>query len=58
MVGSIVDVLPVAQSTTSQHLKILKDSGWITGTIDGHSTCYCLNEENIAWYKDRVQEMF
>lgn len=45
--GEIVDVLPLAQSTVSQHLKILRDAGWITGAIDGPRTCYALNREVI-----------
>lgn len=41
--GEIVEGLPLAQSTVSQHLKELKDSGLITGEIDGLKSCYCLN---------------
>lgn len=40
--GEIVDALPLAQSTVSQHLKVLKEAGWITGIIDGPRTCYSL----------------
>jgi ArsR family transcriptional regulator len=40
--GDIVDELPVAQSTVSQHLKKLKEAGWIQGEIEGPKTCYCL----------------
>ncbi len=43
--GSITDHLPVAASTASQHLKILKESGVITGTVDGPHRCYCINKE-------------
>lgn len=43
MCGDIVDHLDLAQSTTSQHLKMLKDSGIIQGTIDGSRVCYCVN---------------
>lgn len=46
--GDLVDELPVAQSTVSQHLKILKDAGLIVGTIDGPRTCYSLNGSAIA----------
>lgn len=45
--GEIVDVLPLAQSTVSQHLKILKDAGWISGAVDGPRTCYTLNREGL-----------
>jgi ArsR family transcriptional regulator len=41
--GEIVDVLPLAQSTVSQHLKELQQSGIIQGTIDGLTSCYCIN---------------
>ena len=41
--GEIVDVLPLAQSTVSQHLKELKNAGLITGETDGPKSCYCIN---------------
>jgi DNA-binding transcriptional ArsR family regulator len=41
--GEIVDVLPLAQATVSQHLKVLKDAGLLQGTIDGPRSCYCLD---------------
>ncbi len=41
--GEIVEVLPLAQATVSQHLKALKDAGLIQGTIDGSKSCYCIN---------------
>ncbi len=40
--GDIVDELPLAQSTVSQHLKILKDAGLIRGDVDGPRVCYCI----------------
>jgi ArsR family transcriptional regulator, arsenate/arsenite/antimonite-responsive transcriptional repressor len=45
--GEIVDLLPLARSTVSQHLKVLKDAGWITGAIDGPPTCDALNRDAI-----------
>lgn len=45
MCGDIVDVLPLSQSTVSQHLRELKNAGLIKGTIDGTSVCYCLDEK-------------
>ena len=56
--GDIVVFLPIAQATVSQHLKVLRDAGWITGTTQGPATSYCLNEEAIAWFRDRVGEIF
>lgn len=41
--GEIVEVLPLAQSTVSQHLKELKTAGLIDGTLDGPRSCYCIN---------------
>ena len=41
--GDIVEQLPLAQSTVSQHLKILKEAGLIQGKISGPKTCYCIN---------------
>ncbi len=45
--GEIVEILPLAQSTVSQHLKELKDAGLIKGEIDGVKSCYCINWQNI-----------
>lgn len=46
--GDLTEVLPLAQSTISQHLKVLKETGLITGTISGVRVCYCLNPEGIS----------
>ncbi len=43
--GDLVDVLPLAQATVSQHLKELKAVGLIKGEIEGTSVCYCINEQ-------------
>ncbi|MBZ0287655.1 MAG: metalloregulator ArsR/SmtB family transcription factor [Anaerolineae bacterium] len=56
--GDIVEVLPLAQATVSQHLKVLRDSGLVCGTIEGPATCYCLCEETVAWFKARVGKLF
>lgn len=40
--GDIVEELPLAQSTVSQHLKVLKDAGLIRGEVDGPRVCYCV----------------
>jgi predicted transcriptional regulator len=56
--GDIVEFLPIAQATTSQHLKVLREAGWIEGTINGPATSYCLHEENIGWFRERVGEIF
>ncbi|HTL09327.1 MAG TPA: metalloregulator ArsR/SmtB family transcription factor [Chitinophagaceae bacterium] len=41
--GEIVEVLPLAQSTVSQHLKELKNAGLINGSVEGPKSCYCIN---------------
>lgn len=56
--GDIVDFLPIAQATVSQHLKVLREAGWIDGTVQGPATSYCLHEENIGWFKDKVGDIF
>jgi len=45
--GDIVDALPLAQPTISQHLKELKNAGLIKGNIEGTAICYCINQETI-----------
>lgn len=46
--GEIVDDLPLAQSTVSQHLRVLKEAGLVQGTIHGRRTCYCLDPEGLG----------
>lgn len=46
--GEIVDELPLAQSTVSQHLRQLKEAGLIRGEVDGPRVCYCIDEGAIA----------
>ena len=46
--GDIVNELPLAQPTVSQHLKELKNANIIKGTIEGTAICYCVNPETIA----------
>src|SRR3989339_1952533 len=41
--GQIVETLPLAQSTVSQHLKNLKEAGLIKGEVEGLCTCYCID---------------
>ena len=45
--GDIVNELPLAQPTVSQHLKELKNAGIIKGSIEGNSICYCIDEKTI-----------
>jgi ArsR family transcriptional regulator len=45
--GEIVDQMPLAQSTVSQHLKILKQSGLVQGEVDGPKVCYCVDRSRL-----------
>jgi len=56
--GDIVAFLPLAQATVSQHLKVLKETGWIIGITHGPATCYCLHDRNITWFRQKVGEIF
>ncbi len=47
--GDIVNELPLAQPTVSQHLKELKNAGIIKGSVDGNAICYCIDDE--VWHK-------
>jgi ArsR family transcriptional regulator len=49
--GDIVDELPLAQSTVSQHLKVLKDAGLIRGDVDGPRVCYCIEQRALRRLK-------
>jgi ArsR family transcriptional regulator len=56
--GEIVEVMPLAQSTVSQHLKELKDAGLIKGEIEGPRSCYCLHYENLKEMAGLLQGFF
>lgn len=49
--SDIVDELPLAQSTISQHLKELKNAGLIQGAIEGTSICYCIDDKAFSVLK-------
>ncbi|HEX5036654.1 MAG TPA: metalloregulator ArsR/SmtB family transcription factor [bacterium] len=49
--GEIVDELPLAQSTISQHLKVLKEAGLVRGEIAGPSVCYCIDKKRLKRLK-------
>lgn len=52
--GDIVNELPLAQPTVSQHLKELKNAGLIKGSIEGNAICYCIDEKAI----EKLQSYF
>ena len=51
----IVESTPLAQSTVSQHLKVLREAGLIRGEVEGPATCYCLDAEGIRWLKEKIE---
>ena len=57
--GDVVSALPIAQATVSQHLKVLRDAGWIIiGTTDGPATCYELDERTVRWFREITGVVF
>jgi ArsR family transcriptional regulator, arsenate/arsenite/antimonite-responsive transcriptional repressor len=52
--GDIVDELPLAQSTVSQHLKVLKDAGLVRGEIDGPRIGYCIEPRTMRRLKSLI----
>jgi DNA-binding transcriptional ArsR family regulator len=56
--GEIVDVLPLAQSTVSQHLKELKNAGLINGVVDGPRSCYCINWKAFEKFNEEFSFLF
>lgn len=55
--GEIVEVLPLAQSTVSGHLKVLKAAGLVQGEVDGPRTCYCLSPLALKRFRDLLGEI-
>ena len=55
--GDIVNELPLAQATVSQHLKELKNAGLIKGNIEGTAICYCINEAGFEKIKSFFQDL-
>ncbi len=56
--GDLVESMPLAQSTVSQHLKELKEAGLIRGEIDGPRTCYCLDPETLESVRQGFARLF
>ncbi len=52
--GEIVDDMPLAQATISQHLKVLKDAGLVQGEVDGPRVCYCVSPKGLDKLKRLV----
>ena len=56
--GEIVEVMPLAQATVSQHLKELMGAGLIKGTIDGKKSCYCINWDAFKDFNTDFNTLF
>jgi ArsR family transcriptional regulator len=55
--GAIVDKIPLAQATVSQHLKVLKETGWIEGEVDGPRVCYCPTQGAMARFQELLKSL-
>jgi ArsR family transcriptional regulator, arsenate/arsenite/antimonite-responsive transcriptional repressor len=56
--GEIVELLPLAQSTVSQHLKELKEAGLVDGIVDGPRSCYCINWKAFEKFSTEFNTLF
>lgn len=56
--GEVVDELPLSQATVSQHLKVLKEAGLVTGEIDGPRSCYCVDRDRLARAGSLIADWF
>lgn len=56
--GEIVEILPLAQATVSQHLKALKEAGLINGTVSGPKSCYCINWKAFDNFQNSFNTIF
>lgn len=55
--GNLADVVGLAPSTTSQHVKVLKEAGLVLGSAEEQRTCYCVNTDRIAVLKRLVETL-
>jgi ArsR family transcriptional regulator, arsenate/arsenite/antimonite-responsive transcriptional repressor len=55
--GEVAGDLPLAQSTVSEHLKVLKEAGVVQGTIQGPNTCYCLEPESLRFLLEALSNL-
>lgn len=53
--GEIVELLPLAQSTVSQHIQELKKAGLVKGSVNGVKSCYCINWENFEKLSEQLK---
>ena len=55
--GKLTDILPLAASTISQHVTILKEAGLIEGSADSQRTCYCVNPQRLQQLKSMISDL-
>lgn len=56
MTYELVQTTPLAQSTVSQHLKVLREAGLIHGEVEGPATCYCIDPAGVRWLKQQIED--
>lgn len=56
--GELVETMPLAQSTVSQHLKVLREAGLIRGSVEGPRSCYCIDHEAVAAVSRDIEGLF
>ena len=54
--GDVVEFTALAQSTVSQHLKVLRQAGLIEGEVEGPATCYCISAEGMRFLKTQIEK--
>jgi ArsR family transcriptional regulator, arsenate/arsenite/antimonite-responsive transcriptional repressor len=57
MYGDLADQLPLAKSTVSEHLRILREAGLVRGDVDGPRVCYCIDPEGLRRLRSLVGEL-
>lgn len=56
--GDIVEIMPLAQATVSQHLKELKNAGLIKGEVEGKKSCYCIDWQALKKFSNKMNTLF
>ena len=56
--GEVVDELPLSQATVSQHLKVLKEAGLVSGEIEGARSCYCVDWKSLSQAQELISTWF
>jgi ArsR family transcriptional regulator len=55
--GDLAEVVDLAPSTVSEHLRILKEAGLVSGTIDGPKRCYCVNASALKYFESLLSNL-